>query len=127
MQSHRPAYADLSSKVVACVPQDELQSVPWAVKADKRRQAQFVSYATCAANEALLDAKWQVDSPAAKEATGVAIGAGMSSTQDMAEAGMLVAQVSIQPLALIRQSINIAGRHACAPAASAVDLITVLF
>lgn len=96
MQSHRAAYADLSSKVAACVPQDELVSVPWAVKADKRRQAQFVSYAACAANEALLDAKWQADSPAAKESTGVAIGAGMSSTQDMAEAGMLVAQVSSQ-------------------------------
>ena len=51
----------------------------------------------CAANEALLDAKWQADSPAAKAATGVAIGAGMSSTADMAEAGILVAQVGVEP------------------------------
>lgn len=50
----------------------------------------------CAANEALRDAKWQADSAAARALTGVAIGAGMSSTQDMAEAGMLVAQVSVQ-------------------------------
>lgn len=91
-ESHRQAYPDLSSKVAACVPQDELQSVPWTLKPDKRRQPQFVTYAMCAANEALRAAKWQADSPAAKASTGVAIGAGMSSTQDMAEAGMLLAQ-----------------------------------
>lgn len=96
LQSHRQAYPDLSSKVAACVPQDELQSVPWTLKPDKRRQPQFVTYAMCAANEALRAAKWQADSPAAKASTGVAIGAGMSSTQDMAEAGMLLAQVCVQ-------------------------------
>lgn len=95
LQSHRLAYSDLASKVVACVPQDEVLSVPWALKADKRRQAQFVSYAMCAANEALREANWQADSPDAKAATGVAIGAGMSSTEDMAEAGMLIAQARI--------------------------------
>ena len=95
LQSHRPAYPDLASKVAACVPQDELQSASWIFKPDKRRQAQFVTYAMCAANEALHAAQWQADSPAARASTGVAIGAGMSSTQDMAEAGMLLAQVSV--------------------------------
>lgn len=94
LQSHRQSYADLASKVAACVPQDELQSVSWAVKADTRRQACFVSYALCAAAEALQDADWHPDLPADKAATGVAIGAGMSSTSDIAEAGMLLAQVS---------------------------------
>ena len=52
-----------------------------------------MSYANCAASEALLDAEWHPDSPAGKAATGVAIGAGMSSTQDIAEAGILLSQV----------------------------------
>ena len=93
LQSHRESYADLASKVAACVPQDQLESALWAVQADRRRQARFVSYASCAASEALQDAEWHPDSPAGKAATGVAIGAGMSSTQDIAEAGILLSQV----------------------------------
>ena len=96
LQSQRQSYDGLASKVAACVPQDELQSVPWTVQADRRRQAQFVSYAMCAAAEALQDADWHPELPEGKAATGVAIGAGMSSTQDIAEAGMLLTQVCTQ-------------------------------
>ena len=54
-----------------------------------------MTYALCAAAEALQDARWHPDAPSDKAATGVAIGAGMSSTQDMADAGVLLAQVSL--------------------------------
>lgn len=53
----------------------------------------------CAASEALQDADWHPNLPAVQAATGVAIGAGMSSTQDIAEAGMLLTQVSLRHLA----------------------------
>ena len=95
MQSHRQHYDHLASKVAACVPREGLESVPWGGQADKRRQAPFVSYAMCAAAEALQDSNWHADLQAGKVAAGVAIGAGMSSTQDIAEAGMLLAQVRI--------------------------------
>lgn len=97
-ESHRESYTDLASKVAACVPQDKLDSAPWAVQADRRRQARFVSYASCAASEALQDAEWHPDLPAGKAATGVAIGAGMSSTQDIAEAGILLSQGKLRRL-----------------------------
>ena len=67
--------------------------MPWAVQADTRRQAPFVTYALCAAAEALQAADWHPDSPEDKAVTGVAIGVGMSSTQDIADAGVLVSQV----------------------------------
>ena len=69
----------------------------------------------CAANEALLDAKWQADSPVAKAATGVAIGAGMSSTEDMAEAGMLVAQVGVQLYGALQGMSSLALLHTGTP------------
>ena len=93
MQIHRQSYDSLASKVVASVPPDELAAVPWAVHADDRKQARFVKYALCAAAEALQDAAWHPEQACDKAATGVAIGAGMSSTQDIAEAGILLAQV----------------------------------
>ena len=96
VQSHRQSYDRLASKVVASVPQHELAAVPWAVQADDRKQANFVTYALCAAAEALQDAAWSPEQTCDKAATGVAIGAGMSSTEDIAEAGILLAQVSRQ-------------------------------
>lgn len=80
---------------MACVPQDQLESVQWAVQTDARRQARFVSYALCAAAEALQHAGWHPSSTDEKAMTGVAIGVGMSSTRDIADAGVLVSQVRV--------------------------------
>lgn len=95
-QAHRRCYAELPSKVAACVPKDQLSNVPWAAQADVRRQAPFVSYALCAAAEALQAANWHPASSEDKAMTGVAIGVGMSSTQDIADAGVLVSQVRLE-------------------------------
>lgn len=40
--------------------------------------------------QALQDARWRPETPEQRQATGVAIGAGMSCTTDMAEAGVLI-------------------------------------
>lgn len=88
---HRSAFAYLPSKVIACVPRDELTQAAWyPADRDLRREAPFVTYAITAAAEALQDAKWAPNSPEDLQATGVAIGAGMSCTTDMAEAGALL-------------------------------------
>ena len=46
--------------------------------------------ALTAAGEALHDAGWAPATDAERDGTGVAIGAGMSSTADLAEAGVLM-------------------------------------
>ena len=60
MQSHRAAFQDLPSRVVAAVPQAQLLEVPWAAgtNTDPRRHAKFVSYALLAAAEALQVGWW---------------------------------------------------------------------
>ena len=60
MQSHRAAFQDLPSRVVAAVPQAQLLEVPWAAgtNTDPRRHAKFVSYALLAAEEALQVGWW---------------------------------------------------------------------
>ena len=50
-QAHRAVMPQLPSQVVACVPQDELASTPWAAQEDVRRTAKFMSYALTAAAE----------------------------------------------------------------------------
>lgn len=73
------------------MPRDQLAAAPWAPAEDARRTAPFVFYALTAAAEALRDARWAPSTAAAREATGVSIGAGMSCTADLAEAGALLA------------------------------------
>jgi 3-oxoacyl-[acyl-carrier-protein] synthase II len=90
MQAHRAALPLLPCQVVACVPQQELEAAPWVEQEDGRRTARFMSYALAAAAEALIDAGWRPETEAQRRATGVAIGAGMSCTADMAEAGVLI-------------------------------------
>jgi 3-oxoacyl-(acyl-carrier-protein) synthase len=90
VQAHRLVQPQLPCQVVACVPQDELAAVPWAAQEDPRRTARFMSYALTAAAEALQDSGWHPETAEQRRATGVAIGAGMSSTADMAEAGVLL-------------------------------------
>jgi 3-oxoacyl-[acyl-carrier-protein] synthase II len=89
-EAHRNAFSQLPSKVIACVPQDEFQTCRWKPQEDARRMAPFMSYALMAAAEALQDAQWHPESPEDRHATGVAIGAGMSCTEDMSDAGILL-------------------------------------
>ena len=88
---HRSAFDSLPSKVIGCVDRDQLSNAPWfPSNQDLRREASFVTFATTAAAEALQDAQWAPQSEEDRQATGVAIGAGMSCTTDMAEAGALL-------------------------------------
>lgn len=58
----------------------------------------FVQYASIAADEALRDAGWFPSSPSACDTTGVAIGAGMSSTYELGQAGRLIEHGKIRRL-----------------------------
>ncbi|KAI7836640.1 hypothetical protein COHA_009525 [Chlorella ohadii] len=97
-EAHRAVLPQLPCRVIAAVPQEELAAVPWACQEDPRRTAKFMSYALTAAAEALQDAGWRPEMPEQRQATGVAIGAGMSCTTDMADAGVLLAEGKVRRL-----------------------------
>ena len=54
-----------------------------------------MQYALCAASEALADARWFPQTEEERQATGVTIGNGMSSTAEVAEAGALVVSEAV--------------------------------
>ncbi|KAH7619097.1 hypothetical protein Ndes2526B_g06050 [Nannochloris sp. 'desiccata'] len=109
---HRSAFASLPSKVIGCVDRDQLSNVPWfPSNQDLRREAPFVTFATAAAAEALQDAHWAPQTEQDRQATGVAIGAGMSCTTDMAEAGALLKDGKLRrlsPFFVPRTLVNMA-------------------
>ena len=84
-------FSQLPSKVIARVPKAEFETSPWFPKdADPRRVAPFMSFAMAAASEALEDARWHPSTERERRETGVAIGVGMSATEEMAEAGTML-------------------------------------
>lgn len=65
---------------------------------DPRRTSPFMQYALVAAAEALQDAGWSPRTPEQQQYTGVAIGNGMSSTAEVAEAGRLLVEGKLRKL-----------------------------
>jgi 3-oxoacyl-[acyl-carrier-protein] synthase II len=111
-QDHRSAFSSLPSKVIGCIDRGQLSNAPWyPANQDLRREAPFVTFATAAAAEALQDAQWAPHSEQDRQATGVAIGAGMSCTTDMAEAGALLKDGKLRrlsPFFVPRTLVNMA-------------------
>lgn len=101
MQDHQKAFDSLPSRVVGKVDHDMVkeqirEQEYFRGKVDASSPA-FVQFASLAADEALRDAQWD---PCADDAlsTGVCIGAGMSSTLDLGNAGMLLQSSKIRRL-----------------------------
>ncbi len=57
-----------------------------------------MQYAVCAASEALRDARWDPQTDAERQATGVAFGNGMSSTSEVADAAQVIVSALLLPL-----------------------------
>ncbi|KAK8694279.1 hypothetical protein V6N13_071833 [Hibiscus sabdariffa] len=78
-QTQMLTFDHLTSKVAAIVPRGtgpaEFNEDLWLNAKDQRSVARFISYALCAADEALKDAKWVPTDQEEKERTGVSIGA----------------------------------------------------
>ena len=111
--SHRDSsFSLLPSKVIARVPVEEFGNCTWAPKMDVRRQiAPFTSFAMAAAKEALEDANWHPQNERERQSTGVMMGVGMSSTEEMAEAGAMLREGKLRrlsPYFVPRTLINIA-------------------
>lgn len=99
-KGHETAFPHLASKVIGCVPKEEIEdaSIVQSVAGDARYASPFIKYALIATAEALSDAKWHPTETNEKAHTGVAVGAGMSSTFEMTEAGMLLKEGRLRRL-----------------------------
>lgn len=97
-ESHRPHMQQLPCQVVATVPRAAAEAAAAAAGVDPRRSSPFISFAQIAAAEALQDAGWQPQTAADRAATGVSIGAGMSCTSEISDAGALIAAGKLRRL-----------------------------
>ncbi|TYH44135.1 hypothetical protein ES332_D11G172700v1 [Gossypium tomentosum] len=111
-------FDQLTSKVAAIVPcgtaPGEFNEDLWFNAKDHRSIARFISYALCAADEALKDAKWAPTDQEQKERTGVSIGGGTGSISGILDAAQMICEKRIRrlsPFFIPRILINMASGH----------------
>ncbi|KJE91747.1 3-oxoacyl-[acyl-carrier-protein] synthase 2 [Capsaspora owczarzaki ATCC 30864] len=92
------AYSGLPTSIAAQVPRGEagvaaglFNPSEWLEPGDSKRMPDFIQFAMAAASQALDDAGWHPKTDAEQRETGVAIGCGMVSMDDMATASALFA------------------------------------
>ncbi|XP_022771715.1 3-oxoacyl-[acyl-carrier-protein] synthase, mitochondrial isoform X2 [Durio zibethinus] len=89
-------FDQLTSKVAAIVPcgtnPGEFNEELWLNSREHRSVARFISYALCAADEALKDAKWVPTEQEQMERTGVSIGGGTGSISDILDAAQMICE-----------------------------------
>ncbi|CAJ0868508.1 18923_t:CDS:10, partial [Entrophospora sp. SA101] len=95
----------------------------WLDPGDERKMALFTQYAICAAKQALFDAEWISISDDDKEKTGVCIGSGIGSFQDIIDTSMIYKEHAckssfydygahkVNPMFIPRVLINMAAGH----------------
>lgn len=92
------SFEKLPSKVAGCVPRGvgagAFDDATWY---NSRSQASFTGYALAAAHEALVDAGWNGEDVDLHRC-GVAVGAGMGCTAEVAHAGVLMHQAQLRRL-----------------------------
>ncbi|KAK7538563.1 ketoacyl synthase domain-containing protein [Phyllosticta citribraziliensis] len=130
-----PQFAALPSQVAAVIPSGvkkdgEWDPKEWLQPGDERKMALFAQYAMAASHEALEDAQWHPKTEEELETTGVYIGSGIGSFEDVYETSVAyekgVSYISIKthlmlmavkgyrkvsPLFVPRLLINLAAGH----------------
>ncbi|KAF2638610.1 3-oxoacyl-synthase-like protein [Massarina eburnea CBS 473.64] len=112
-------FAALPSQVAAVVPEGKKENGMWNVKewlspGDERRMARFAQYAMVASEEALCDAGWEPNSEEDLEATGVYMGSGIGSLDDVYDTTIAYEKggyKKVSPLFVPRLLINLAAGH----------------
>ncbi|KAI7734808.1 hypothetical protein M8C21_017781 [Ambrosia artemisiifolia] len=111
-------FDQLTSKVAAVVPcgtnVGEFNESLWLDSKHGKSIARFISYALCAADEALRDANWIPSEQEDKENTGVSIGGGIGSIGDILDASQLICEKKLRrlsPFFVPRILINMAAGH----------------
>ncbi|KAF2676678.1 3-oxoacyl-synthase-like protein [Lentithecium fluviatile CBS 122367] len=112
-------FAVLPSQVAAVVPEGKKENGMWSAKdwlspGDERKMALFAQYAMVASEEALDDAGWAPKKEDDLEATGVYIGSGIGSLDDVYNTTVAYEKggyKKVSPLFLPRLLINLAAGH----------------
>ncbi|KAI8366623.1 thiolase-like protein [Radiomyces spectabilis] len=116
---HNEAFKQLPVRIAATVPKGSIDEggffpTDWLDKGDARTMATFTQYAIAAAKQALNDAGWTSATDQEKERTGVCIGSGMGSIDDLYSTSVAFAASGhrkISPLFVPRILINMAAGH----------------
>ena len=69
----------------------------WVEPKDQRKMDRFITYALCAAEQAVTDAGWKPEDEESRERTGVMIGSGIGGLESIAETAvtLIVAAVPV--------------------------------
>ncbi|KAG0162231.1 Mitochondrial beta-keto-acyl synthase [Apophysomyces sp. BC1034] len=116
---HIPEYEKLPVRIAARVPegpkdQGQFTASEWLDRGDERTMAKFTQYALAAARQALNDAEWFPEDEFSKERTGVCIGSGMGSLEDIVSASIAYTNSGhrkISPMFVPRILVNMAAGH----------------
>ncbi|RPB02216.1 3-oxoacyl-synth [Choiromyces venosus 120613-1] len=116
---NRPEFAGIPSQVAATIPPGTSANGgwdpnEWLAQGDARRMALFTQYAIAAAEEALNDAGWKPTSQGELERTGVCIGSGIGSLEDMYDFSKSLLEGGVRKLSALfvpRLLINLAAGH----------------
>ncbi|KAF2270086.1 3-oxoacyl-synthase-like protein [Lojkania enalia] len=114
-----PQFAALPSQVAGIVPEGKKEDGAWNAKellnpGDERRMARFAQYAMVASEEALNDAGWTPKKEDDLEMTGVYIGSGIGSLDDVYDTTISYEKGGyrkVSPLFVPRLLINLAAGH----------------
>jgi len=86
----------------------------WLEKKERRKIDRFILYAICAADQAVADAGWTPDEPAARERTGVLIGSGVGGIESIGEAAITLKERGprrLSPFFIPGALINLCSGH----------------
>ncbi|KAF2477552.1 ketoacyl synthase domain-containing protein [Lindgomyces ingoldianus] len=114
-----PQFANLPSQIAGLVPEGRKEDGKWNAKeclrpGDERRMARFAQYAMVASEEALKDAEWMPSQEEDLQATGVYMGSGIGSLDDVYETTISFEKGGyrkVSPLFVPRLLINLAAGH----------------
>ncbi|KAF2248370.1 3-oxoacyl-synthase-like protein [Trematosphaeria pertusa] len=119
IKNRSPEFAVLPSQVAGVVPEGKKKDGRWNAKewlnpGDERKMARFAQYAMVASTEALSDAGWAPKAEDDLEATGVYMGSGIGSLDDVYDTTVAYEKggyKKVSPLFVPRLLINLAAGH----------------
>ena len=112
-------YARLPCRVAGVVPEGPRSEGKWAASDwlnhdQQHRTSRYMQYALAATQEALDDAGWQPTEPSSLESTGVCLGSGIGSFEEVYSTSVRFAEFGpkkVSPLFVPRLLINLAAGH----------------
>ncbi|KAI8636015.1 thiolase-like protein [Parasitella parasitica] len=117
--AEREGFEKLPVRIAAEVPRGSYEegkftASEWLDKGDDRTMAKFSHYAIAAARQAINDAQWIPENDLDKERTGVCIGSGMGSLEDIVDTSTAYSSGGyrkVSPMFVPRILINMAAGH----------------